>query len=191
MGDRRGGTEVEFAAYLCKPVKPLLLHETLADVLRGQAGFVPDPAVVPEHIKICGSVAEERPLTILLAEDNRVNQMVALRMLARMGYAAETVENGREALQWLEAHPADVVLMDVQMPELDGLQTSGEIRRTYGPDRPYIIGMTAHALLEDRRVCLESGMQDYLSKPVRIDALARALYKAAAALQTSKAAGCA
>jgi len=191
MGDRRGGTEVEFAAYLCKPVKPLLLHETLAEVLRGRTGRASDPAAVPEHIEICGSVAQERPLSILLAEDNRVNQMVALRMLARMGYTAETVENGREALQWLDAHPADVVLMDVQMPEMDGLQTAGEIRKKYGPDRPHIIGMTAHALLEDRRVCLESGMQDYLSKPVRIDALARALYKAALTLQRIKAAECA
>jgi CheY-like chemotaxis protein len=178
MGTRCVTKEVSFSAFLYKPVKPLLLHDALLNVLRAPTDERPGRDENQE-VQISTELAEQWPLAILLAEDNRVNQMVALKMLARMGYEAEVAENGKEVLARLETEDYDVILMDVQMPEMDGLQTSTQIRQTRPGIRPYIIGMTAHALMEDRTVCLEAGMQDYLAKPVRIEALARALHRAA------------
>jgi PAS domain S-box-containing protein len=115
-----------------------------------------------------------RPLRILLAEDNCVNQMVAIQMLKRIGYSADVAGNGLEVLQALERQTYDVVLMDVQMPEMDGLEASQEIRRRW-PEGPRIIAITAYALEGDRERCLAAGMDDYISKPVVIDELRRIL----------------
>ncbi len=109
-------------------------------------------------------------LRILLAEDNAVNQMVALRMLERLGYQADTAANGKEVLAALKSRSYDIVLMDVQMPEMDGLEAARLIR-SEKVDQPYIIAMTAHAMKGDREVCLEAGMNDYVSKPVRMEEL--------------------
>ena len=118
-------------------------------------------------------------LRILLAEDNAVNQMVALRILDRLGYAADVATNGLEALEALERQPYDVVLMDVQMPELDGLDTSRRIHERWSPEtRPRIIAMTANALSEEREACFDAGMDDYVAKPIRPDRLAEALSRA-------------
>jgi CheY-like chemotaxis protein len=113
-------------------------------------------------------------LCILLAEDNAVNQKVATRMLERLGYRADIAANGKEVLGALQSHPYDVVLMDVQMPEMDGLEATKCIRRMLGR-QPYIIAMTAHAMKGDREECLEAGMNDYVSKPVRIEDLQAAI----------------
>ena len=115
-----------------------------------------------------------RPLRILLAEDNCVNQMVAIQMLKRIGYSADVAGNGLEVLQALERQTYDVVLMDVQMPEMDGLEASQEIRRRW-PEGPRIIAITAYALEGDRERCLAAGMDDYISKPVVIEELRRIL----------------
>jgi CheY-like chemotaxis protein len=116
------------------------------------------------------------PLNILLAEDYVVNQKLALLMLERLGYRADLAANGLEVLEALERQPYDVVLMDVQMPELDGLEATRRILQRWpdGP-RPRIIAMTANAMSEDRDACFAAGMDDYLSKPIRVDELVAAL----------------
>jgi CheY-like chemotaxis protein len=115
-----------------------------------------------------------------MAEDNAVNQKLAMRLLDRLGYQADLAENGREAITALERAPYDVVLMDVQMPEMDGLEATREIRRRrLGANNLHIIAMTANAMQGDRELCIEAGMDDYLSKPINRDDLARALDKVA------------
>ncbi|MDQ1311605.1 MAG: hypothetical protein QG605_144, partial [Euryarchaeota archaeon] len=116
----------------------------------------------------------DRPLKILLAEDNIINQKVAMRMLERLGYHADIAANGEEVLKALKDRPYDIVLMDVQMPEMDGLEATKRIRSASGC-QPYIIAMTAHAMKGDREVCLEAGMNDYVSKPVRMEELQAAI----------------
>jgi CheY-like chemotaxis protein len=116
------------------------------------------------------------PLQILLAEDNATNQKVALHILRRLGYRADVVVNGLEALQAMQRQRYDVILMDVHMPELDGLEATRRIRRDQGKlGRPYIIAMTANAMQGDREVCLNAGMNDYISKPIRVGDLVTAL----------------
>ena len=116
----------------------------------------------------------DQPLRILLAEDNMINQRVALRMLAKLGLRGDVACNGYEVLQALERQSYDVVLMDVQMPGMDGLETTKAIRQRWS-DGPKIIAMTAAAFKSDREMCLEVGMDDYIRKPVRIEELAKAL----------------
>ena len=116
----------------------------------------------------------DQPLRILLAEDNMINQRVALRMLAKLGLRGDVACNGYEVLQALERQSYDVVLMDVQMPGMDGLETTKAIRQRWS-DGPKIIAMTAAAFKSDREMCFEAGMDDYIRKPVRIEELAKAL----------------
>jgi PAS domain S-box-containing protein len=161
----------EFSAQLTKPVKASQLQNALLRVLAAPGT---DPAVG----KVDGGdgTPERSSLRILLAEDNAVNQKVALRILDKLGYRADVASNGLEALDALERQPYDVVLMDVQMPEMDGLDASRRICERW-PDesRPRIIAMTANAMIEDREACFAAGMDDYLAKPVRPEELAEAL----------------
>jgi CheY-like chemotaxis protein len=123
-------------------------------------------------------MAGRHPLRILLAEDILVNQKLVLRLLEQMGYRADVASNGIEAVQSVERQPYDVILMDVQMPEMDGLEASGRIcARWPRGQRPTIIAMTANAMQGDREMCLEAGMDDYVSKPIRTDELINALMK--------------
>jgi PAS domain S-box-containing protein len=159
-----------FAVQLAKPVKASQLYNAL---LKALAPHIDAQAAetVPGDEKLATS-----SLRILLAEDNAVNQKVALRLLDQLGYRADVAWNGREALEALERRPYDVVLMDVQMPELDGLDASRRIcARWPTEERPRIIAMTANALPEDREACFAAGMDDYVAKPIRSDELAEAL----------------
>ena len=162
-------------AVLTKPVKPSALHDTLVNVL-SETGPRDDKAQrAPERPAVDPGLAERHPLRILLAEDNAVNRKVALRLLANMGYTADVAENGLEAIAAIEAKEFDVVLMDVQMPELDGLGATRQIRARW-PDRPVrIVAMTANAMAGDRDLCIAAGMNDYVSKPIRPPELAEAL----------------
>lgn len=170
---RREVTGGAFAAFLTKPVKAAQLYETLARVLGiEQAG---EPAA---KAGINKDMAKRLPLRILVAEDNAVNQKVALKILDRMGYRADVVSNGREALQAVERQSYDAILMDVQMPEMDGIEATANIHDRFGETRPWIIALTANALDGDRERYLGVGMDDYISKPIRIDGLAAALVQA-------------
>ena len=174
------------AAYLVKPVKPSALHDSLATVLAGQASAVPVRVATPG---IDHDLGARHPLRILLAEDNPVNRKIALRLLDRMGYAADVAGNGLEAIAALEGARYDVVLMDIQMPELDGLEATRQIRQRW-PDGsgPRIVAMTANAMEGDRELCIAAGMDDYISKPIRPEALGAAL-TAAAMSATAQAGG--
>mgnify|MGYP002777005826 CR=1 FL=1 len=138
----------------------------------------------PRAQQNCSQTPESsHPLRILLAEDNVVNQKVALHLLSRLGYRADVAGNGLEVLAALARQTYDVILMDVQMPDMDGLEATKQIVQQ--PDRPYIIAMTANAMEGDRQLCLEAGMNDYLSKPIRIDALKSVLSKCNPVVRTS------
>ncbi len=170
-----------FAALLHKPIKQAQLRQVLLDVL------TPSASVSPRHGVAAGSslapldstLAHRHPLKILVAEDNLVNQQLAVLLLQRMGYRADVVSDGLEVLQALERQFYDTVLMDVQMPEMDGLTATRMICERYAKadQRPYIIAMTANAMQGDRDRCLAAGMQDYVSKPIRLTELTTALGK--------------
>jgi CheY-like chemotaxis protein len=175
----RGESDVEFAAHLTKPIRPSHLYDVLIGIfapqlaLRRVSGSAGRPEPEPE---------ERRPLRILLAEDNTVNQRVALLVLEKLGYRADVAADGREAVEAVERQPYDVILMDVQMPEMDGLEATRVIRERWpeGERRARIIAMTAGATEDDRRATFEAGMDDFVSKPIRQEELASALARSAA-----------
>ncbi|HEX5826743.1 MAG TPA: PAS domain S-box protein [Candidatus Limnocylindrales bacterium] len=161
------------AGSVAKPIVPSVLHDSLVTVLTGRAPVVATAAAVAPVLD--PELAVRHPLRILLAEDNVVNVKLAAKLLGQMGYAADVAANGREAVDALEAGSYDLVLMDVQMPELDGLEATREIRVRWPDRRLRIVGLTANAMAGDREACLAAGMDDYVSKPIRPDALAAAL----------------
>jgi len=158
-----------FVACLAKPAHFQQLHGILATSLKG--GKVTNK-LLRSTGRIDSGFGQRRPLRLLLAEDNVINQKVATRILSQMGYRPDVVHNGVEVLEALERQKYDVILMDIQMPDMDGLEATRRIRQTYtGAKRPWIIAMTANAMDSDRKNCFEAGMDGYLSKPVRIEAL--------------------
>jgi CheY-like chemotaxis protein/HPt (histidine-containing phosphotransfer) domain-containing protein len=163
-------------AALTKPVKQSQLYDSLMNVMAQR----PVKPKAQSRAVFDVSMAERMPLRILLAEDNQINQKLVTLTLAKFGYQADVAGNGLEVVSALERQPYDVVLMDVQMPEMDGCEAAGEIRRLWPGAGPRIIAMTANALEGDREVCLAAGMDDYLSKPISPQDLARALTRAAA-----------
>ena len=167
------------AASLTKPVKPSALHDTIMSVLAGGKTIVrPKPA----RPAMDGQMGARLPMRILVAEDNPVNQKLVLRLLERHGYAADVVENGLQAVAAVDNADYDLVLMDLQMPELDGLEATRRILANRPRGRaPRIAALTANALAEDRAMCIAAGMDDYLSKPIRPEELVAALERAAAA----------
>ena len=164
---------VEFAACLTKPVKPSQLYDTLMNVFGTAPAHVQAPGP-PERRD--GQLAERLPLRILVAEDNVVNQQLAVLLLKKLGYRADVAANGLEVLEALGRETYDVVIMDVQMPEMDGLEATRQIhQRCPAGQRPHIIAATANAMQEEREACLAAGMDAYLSKPIRVEYLATAL----------------
>ncbi len=164
-----------FAAGLTKPAKPAQLFEAFASLFHG--GAKPAP-VIP----VAAATAPRRNERILLAEDNTVNQKVSLLMLSKLGYRADVAANGLEAVEALRRQPYDIILMDVQMPEMDGMEASRRINLLL-PDRrerPWIIALTANAMQGDREACMAAGMDDYLSKPFKTEDLGAALERARA-----------
>jgi len=163
-----------FAASLAKPVKQSQLFEALTGALGAGADGQrrgPEPARALD-----AGMGERLPLRILLAEDNAVNQKVALRILERLGYRADVAANGLEVLAALARQVYDVVLLDVQMPEMDGLEAARRVNQLWSPaERPRLVAMTANAMQGDREQCLAAGMDDYLVKPVHVAALKEAL----------------
>ncbi|HYE75097.1 MAG TPA: response regulator [Blastocatellia bacterium] len=160
--------ELNFAAFLTKPIKPSHLYNTIVGVIG--AAKMTEEIDLPQT-KIDVKLAERLPLRILLAEDNVVNQKVATRVLARFGYRADVAGNGLEAIAAIKRQRYDIVFMDVQMPEMDGLEATRQICAEWPETRPRIIAMTANAIQGDREECLAAGMDDYISKPVRIEEL--------------------
>ena len=177
--------DVVFAAFLTKPIKPSVLYDVLISVIAGETEPARPRSVTQQRID--STLARRMPLKILLVEDNLVNQKVATRILERMGYRADIASNGLEAIDALQRQTYDVALMDVQMPEMDGLEATRQIRRIRLKHRPRIIAMTANAMEQDQKACLAAGMDDYVRKPVTVEDLQAALERsyAAATLATS------
>jgi signal transduction histidine kinase/DNA-binding response OmpR family regulator len=167
-----------FAGVLTKPAKPAQLLEAL--VRACAPGTAVDRARPADEAR----PGERPPLRVLLAEDNPINQRVGQRMLERLGYRADLAANGLEVLDAFDRQAYDVVLMDVQMPEMDGLEATRRLRtRSAGERPPQVIAMTANAMQSDRDECLAAGMDDYIAKPVRLETLGAALERAASRLR--------
>jgi PAS domain S-box-containing protein len=173
VGHRQHGVDGEavreFSAWLSKPIKPAALLEALQQVLGARpVARAARPAARP--------VQADTDLAILVAEDNTINQKVIRQLLRHLGYRADVVANGLEAVAALERQDYPVILMDMQMPEMDGLEATRRLRQRFrGASAPYIIAMTANAMPGDRERCLDAGMNDYVPKPIELEVLDRAL----------------
>jgi signal transduction histidine kinase/DNA-binding LytR/AlgR family response regulator len=173
LGRKNGEAEnngVRFAHTVSKPVKPAQLCAALERALLAPRAVAGEAAPPKPEVPL----AERFPLRIVVADDNAINQKVAVRILQQLGYQPELAANGREVLDWIERQPVDLVFMDVMMPELDGLEATRLLRQrqTEGGHRHFqsrivVVAMTAHAMQGDREKCLAAGMDDYLPKPVR------------------------
>ena len=166
MGQR---VPAENAFHLTKPIKPSQLHKMLTDIISRR------PAQESTRAGDDNKTAQDSSLCILLAEDNASSQKVILQMLKRLGHRADVVANGIEACQALERQNYDIVLMDVRMPEMDGLDATRTIRQRWPVKGPKVIAITAHALEGDRDKCLSAGMDDYITKPVKMGELSDVL----------------
>jgi CheY-like chemotaxis protein len=179
LGRREAGVEEAlFTAYLTKPIKQSQLFDTLVGLFMKtwMREDRPIPAAA-ERVRLDPEFGARHPLRILLAEDNAVNQKLALRVLEQMGYRADVASNGLEAVESIKRQSYDVILMDIQMPEMDGLDATRRIRNLTSLKQPRIIAMTANAMQGDREMCIIAGMEDYISKPIRVNELQDALLK--------------
>jgi CheY-like chemotaxis protein len=173
-----------FQEMLLKPIKQSRLRNVLTGIFDQKSEI---NAVVEKRPTLDAGMAKRRPLRILLAEDNAVNQKLGLRLLEKLGYHADCAVNGVEVLDAVQRQTYDVVLMDVQMPEMDGLEAANAICRLW-PDkdqRPRMVAMTANAMQGDRERCIEAGMDDYISKPVKFEELVKALEKCGKAVEAA------
>lgn len=163
-----------FTAVLNKPVK----QQQLGRVIQTSLQQNPEPEVHQQStpVLLTPEFAEKHPLNILVAEDNLINQKLILRILSKLGYEATVAQNGLEVIALTELHKFDVILMDIQMPMMDGLEAT-QIIRSSKIEQPFIIAMTANAMPEDKEDCLKAGMDDYLSKPIHLESFLTALSK--------------
>jgi len=158
---------------LSKPARERNLQTAILDALKRGKTAKPLQTEPQPADAVCAS---SKSLRILLAEDNRINQKVAVSLLARLGCEADVAANGREALERMRESVYDLVLMDMQMPEMDGIEATERIRSEFPPQQqPRIVAMTANALEADRKICLDAGMDDYLAKPVKLEVLTAVL----------------
>jgi PAS domain S-box-containing protein len=161
--------ELNIKKFLNKPIKQSQLYESLVSVFSDMPANV---SKTYKHYAINSDLAEQYPLRILLAEDNAINQKVAIRVFEKLGYRIDVAANGLEVLDAMKVIPYDIIFMDVYMPEMDGLEATKQLVKMYSQGkRPIIIAMTANAMQGDREECLEAGMDDYIPKPMRIDEL--------------------
>jgi CheY-like chemotaxis protein len=168
-GGELEGSTVEFFAKLTKPAKSSQLFNVICQIFGAEKVT---RQAQPLETEIDGLLGKKNPLRILVAEDNVVNQKVTLRMLERLGYRADVVANGLEAVEAVKRQQYDVVLMDVEMPEMDGKEAAKKIRVDIPSEKqPKIIAATAHALVGEREQLIAGGMDDYISKPVRLQEL--------------------
>jgi CheY-like chemotaxis protein len=163
-----------FASILTKPTKQSVLCKHILNALRPQAKHQLEET--KNHQVLSEDFATQFPLNILVAEDNMINQKLIEHILSRLGFSAVMKENGIEAIEELKQNDYDIVLMDVQMPEMDGLEATRIIRRT-STKKPVIIALTANAMQGDQEECLRAGMDDYLSKPLKLEELVTMLEK--------------
>jgi CheY-like chemotaxis protein len=158
---------------LSKPVRLATLHDHILILLKQKDK---NALSVVENKILEASFAQEYPLDILITEDNPVNQKLAERVLTKLGYKPEKALNGLEALEAVKRKNYDVILMDIQMPIMDGIECTQKIRQKQGT-QPVIIAMTANAMAGDREKCIQAGMDDYISKPVKLEDLVNLLKK--------------
>jgi signal transduction histidine kinase/CheY-like chemotaxis protein/ligand-binding sensor domain-containing protein len=169
MGDERAKLHADlFNAILTKPVKQQTLYKHIVQQLRKQGKPLVEESV--NQKKLSHDFSQQYPLSILIAEDNPVNQKLAERVLMKLGYKPDIAVNGLEAVASLKKTEYDIIFMDVQMPEMDGLEATRTIRSMSEP-QPVIIAMTANAMQGDREMCLDAGMDDYISKPIKLENL--------------------
>ena len=176
MGKKEQGAAGDlFAAFLTKPLKPAVLFNIFVSIL-GQEPHAPTLISKNKESEFDWNLAERVPLRILIAEDNQVNQKLAQKILQKMGYRADLAGNGLEAVESVGRQQYDVVLMDLHMPEMDGIEATRRIMQKFPSEkRPRIIAVTADAMQGDRELCIAAGMDDYISKPIRIAELQKAL----------------
>jgi CheY-like chemotaxis protein len=175
LGDERARNSSDlFSAILAKPVKQSMLCKHILSGLQNQSST--RQKIRNTKSMLSSAFALKHPMQILVAEDNPVNQKLAARVLEKLGYIAHIANNGLRAVEAMNVLPYDLILMDVQMPEMDGLEATRQIvKRWPQPERPHIIAMTANAMEGDREMCIAAGMDDYISKPIRPAALITAL----------------
>jgi CheY-like chemotaxis protein len=171
--------DIGFISYLVKPIKPDRLLDTIMNIVGSQSKINNSQIAINEELPAITNKNTSK-LKLLLAEDNLVNQKVFLKQLQNLGYQADAVANGQEVLELLDKIPYDLIFMDCQMPILDGLAATKEIRRRplssfAKHQQPVVIAITANAMKEDQKICSDAGMDDYLSKPVAKDKLAAML----------------
>jgi CheY-like chemotaxis protein len=176
LGDNRNRhNEHLFCSVLAKPIKQKELHKAIIN------GFKVGHVVVPERSttgtqKMSLDFATKFPLSILIAEDNPVNQTLIMMVMKKLGYQPHMAVNGLKAIEALHEKVYDIVLMDVQMPEMDGLEATETIRSALHY-QPVIIAVTANAMQDDKEMCLKAGMDDYISKPIQLEKLVAILEK--------------
>ena len=167
--------QIKFDAFLNKPIKQSHLCDVLTQIFVGQPVKI-QKSILDHPTCLDSELAQKHPLRILVAEDNLVNQQLACQWLGKMGYRPDVVGNGYEAIDALKRQPYDVILMDVHMPEMDGLTATAKICEQWPEaERPLIIALTANAMKGDRERCLAAGMKNYISKPIKIEELVAVL----------------
>lgn len=166
--------KLNIVKFIYKPVKQSLLYESILSEFISGADQIRKSE---SYVSIDSQLGNKYPLRVLLAEDNTINQKVTTKIMERLGYRIDVVANGLEVLEEVKKIHYDIILMDLHMPEMDGLEATRKLIREYGKERPVIVALTAFAMESDKEICLNTGMDDYLSKPVRIEEIQNLLQK--------------